>query len=455
MIDFNTSYGGGAGLITLSLFNSIEDTTFAPQFAVLNPNSQGVIYSNASNGIAGPPIFTSQGTGVIFYSVGIPLSSVDLNASSTKHLPMPSFCVDGILSISVSYGCPVEIENLSTIYGNSYGWWVNAPSPPPFNVSVTLGGTIPIGSHTISYAYVYPTSGGGFAVGPYTSAAAVNVTSGRQTISFRATPKLGAVGYSLSDNGFLVECSEPFRAGQSKTITWSGSPPLCGQSQPKYSGGGPVSASKDGLYAPRLVLTSPAGFKTSIAGIATHDRSLTVPDADGQLAISPIPFNSFIVAALCNNATAVSAWNLPTVAAPQSNCRTGKNVQEATLDFADGDSAQYQYLLPSDWTGGGIDARVLFFSPDTSGTVIFQISTACGAVDGSATDDISYNKASSAGIITLAEPSNAQRTAGVAEIQTGGCSPGASISFKLLRGTDTAISRARVKGVELTIRRAI
>jgi hypothetical protein len=119
----------------------------------------------------------------------------------------------------------------------------------PFEVTVSPGGTIPTGSHTISYAYVYPTSGGGFAVGPYTSAAAVSLTGGRQTISFSATPKLGAVGYSLSDNGFLVECSEPFRAGQETVITWSGSPPLCGQSQPKYSAGGPVSASRDGLYA--------------------------------------------------------------------------------------------------------------------------------------------------------------------------------------------------------------
>jgi hypothetical protein len=454
MIDFNTSYGGGSGLVTLSLFNSVEDTTFAPQVAVLNGRSQGVIYSNASNGISGPPIFTSQGTGVIYYSVGVPLSGVDLNASGTKHLPLPGFCVDGILSISVSSGCPIEIQNVSTSYGSSYGWWVNAPSPPPFEVTVSPGGTIPTGSHTISYAYVYPTSGGGFAVGPYTSAAAVNLTGGRQTISFRATPNFGAVGYSLSDNGFLVECSEPFRAGQEAVITWSGFPALCGQSRPKYSAGGPVSASRDGLYAPKLIVTGPGGYTTSVTATATHDRHLTFPNVDGQLAVSPIPFKPFIDAAHCSSATAISSWNLPAVAAPEVNCRTGESVQEATLDFADGDSAQYQYMLPSDWAGGNIDARLLFFSPDTSGTIIFQLAVACSAVNGSATDDVSYNKASSFDAITLAQPANAQRTASVG-VSSDGCSPGTSISFKLIRTNDTAVHRARVKGVELTIRRAI
>jgi hypothetical protein len=457
MIDFNTSYGGGSGFVTLSLFNSIEDTTFAPQFAVLNSLSQGVIYSNASNGIAGPPIFTSQGTSVIYYSVGVPLSGVDLNASGTKHLPTPGYCVDGILSISVSSSCPVELQNVSTSYGSAYGWWINAASPPPFHVTVSPGGTIPTGSHTISYAYVYPTSGGGFAVGPYTSAATVKVSSGNQTISFRPTPKPGAVGYSLSDNGFLVECVEPFQAGQGRTIEWRGSPARCGQSQPKYSGGGPVSASKDGLFAPKFQVTSPSGFMTSISASATARRNLTLPDADGVVVVSPItiPFNLFVQAAVCNNATAVATWTLLGSAAPEASCRKGTNVQEATLDFADGDSAQYEYLLPSDWNGGTLDARLLFFSPDTSGTVVFQIAMACASVNGRTSDDIPVNAASSFEEIRLGSIANAQWTARAAEITARGCAAGNSIRFKLTRGTDTATSRVRVKGLEVTIRRVI
>lgn len=456
MIDFDVSYGGGAGSIGVSLFNSIEDTSRAPQFAVLNPSSRGVVYSNTSTGVAGGyPLFTSQGVRVIFHTEAV--GNPDVFPSAEKHLPAPDFCVEGILSTRVSDACAIEFQNLSTAFGPAYGWWVNAPPPPPFAVSVKSGGKIPSGPHTFSYAYVYPTSGGGFAVGSYTQAPAINLTDDHRSISFKTVPQAGAVGYSLSDNGFLVECAEPFQAGLEESITWDGSLDRCGQTQPKSSAGGPVSGSKDGLYAPKLVITSPEGFITSVTGSATARRHLTLPDSDGQLAISPkvIPFKSFIEGALCGNAAATSSWNLPTTAAPQVKCRAGSNVLEATLDFADGDSAQYQYLLPLDWDGASLDARILFFSPDTSGTVSFKVATACGAVDGKATDDLSFQKESLFDTVTLGPTANAQRTASVTGIVAAGCLAGNSLSLKISRGRDTAANRVRLKGFELTVRRTL
>jgi hypothetical protein len=189
------------------------------------------------------------------------------------------------------------------------------------------------------------------------------------------------------------------------------------------------------------------------AAIASTLTNKTI-DAEGTGNLITIPFKPFIGAALCNNATAGPSMNLPTAAAPTVNCRTGSNVQEGTLDFADADSAQFGYMLPSDWTGA-IDARALFFSPDTSGTVIWNIATACAAVNGSATDDTAFNTASAFGTVTLGATANGQWVATVTGITASGCSAGNGITFKVSRAADSATSRARLKGIELTMRRAM
>jgi hypothetical protein len=150
-----------------------------------------------------------------------------------------------------------------------------------------------------------------------------------------------------------------------------------------------------------------------------------------------------------NNATTGSAWNLPTSSAPTVNARTGTNIQECTLDFADGDSAQpMSFILPPGLTGT-IDADIVFFSPDTSGTVIFNIQTACPATSGSTNDDIAFNTADAFATITLNATSNAVWRASKATINITGCDPNDMMQMKISRATDTATSRARVKTVRL------
>jgi hypothetical protein len=190
----------------------------------------------------------------------------------------------------------------------------------------------------------------------------------------------------------------------------------------------------------------------------TSGSALTWTNGDG-VAGNPTPAIVFpskvmITGALCNNATAAPAWNLPTSSAPASNCNTGSNVQEGTLDFADSQSAQYGYLLPSDWTGA-IDAKVLFFDSSTSGTVIWNIQTSCQSVTGAANDDNAFNAADAFGTITLAAPANAQWVATKTGVNITGCSAGNSIKFKISRGVDSAAGAARLKAVELTIRRTL
>ena len=212
------------------------------------------------------------------------------------------------------------------------------------------------------------------------------------------------------------------------------------------------------------LLTSVSGNSNRIAQssgtltaskIATFDSNGNViaEAGPGTLGIT-FPTKTLFVSAVCNNATAATTWSLPRSSAPTSNCNTGTNIQEGTVDFADGQSAQFNVALPADWTST-IDARVIFFNSSTSGTVIFNIATACQGTNGTGTDDVAFNKANAFGAVTVGTPSNEQWEADVTGITTTGCSAGNTLQLKLSRATDTAPGLARVKMVELTIRRAL
>jgi hypothetical protein len=189
--------------------------------------------------------------------------------------------------------------------------------------------------------------------------------------------------------------------------------------------------------------------------LKTADANGNIVDAGGSGTLGiTFPSKTYASSAICNNTAAASAWNLPTSAAPTVSCRTGTNTQEGTLNFADADSAQFSLPLASDWTGA-IDARLIFFSRDTRGTVIFQIATSCTATSGSTVDDIAFNTADVFTTITLNATADAQWETNKTGINVTGCSPLNTLQVKISRATDTASSRVSVKGLELTVRRAL
>ena len=203
-----------------------------------------------------------------------------------------------------------------------------------------------------------------------------------------------------------------------------------------------------------------AGAGTSAARTLqpSANNGVTWTNGDG-VAGDPVPVfvfpsKAWFSTGICDNATPGTSWHLPAAHAPSKNCVTGSNINEMVLDFADADTAQIAYPLPSDWTGA-IDARLIFFDSSTSGTVIFQIATSCTATSGSTTDDLAFNAADNFATITLNATANAQWQAAKTGINTTGCSAGNTMQMKIIRATDTAANRARVKGLELTVRRRL
>lgn len=165
-------------------------------------------------------------------------------------------------------------------------------------------------------------------------------------------------------------------------------------------------------------------------------------------------------AALCNNATAITYWDIPTSTPAVAACVTGSNIQKGVLQYADtagGFSAQVSTILPSDFTGA-LDARIIWRTAATTGNIKWSLSTACTAVAATATDDPAFNTASTA---TTAAPGTTLRiqTSSLTSVTATGCTAGSLLHLKLFRdgndAADTIAASADLLGLELTLRRAM
>lgn len=183
-------------------------------------------------------------------------------------------------------------------------------------------------------------------------------------------------------------------------------------------------------------------------------------DAEGTGNIVTVPFKLWIPAAVCNNVTATApSWSLPTSNPAVAACQTGTNTQKATLDFADGAptiSAQTTLMLPADWTGSfGITLK-WYAGSATTGNVVWQVATIC--VADAETSDPAFNTAST--VTDAAKGTiNQDNDATIASVTTTGCAAGELMYLRVFRdpanASDTMADTAHLRGVELTLRRAM
>jgi hypothetical protein len=215
----------------------------------------------------------------------------------------------------------------------------------------------------------------------------------------------------------------------------------------------------NGLVYKKATNTSTTGWDelASLANTATFTNKTI--DAEGTGNSITIPVKVFLPAAGCNNTTAGSFWDLPTSTAAVPACVTGTNIQKGVLDFADSGPfvAQNTLILPADFSGA-IDARIIWTTSATSGNAKWSLATICTDVAASATDDPSFNTAST---VTTAAPGTANRvqTTAIAGVTATGCTAGNLLHLKISRdgtdGSDTIGATARLVGIEITIRRAM
>lgn len=111
-------------------------------------------------------------------------------------------------------------------------------------------------------------------------------------------------------------------------------------------------------------------------------------------------------AANCVSATAGSAWSLPAASTFTAACRAGSNNLNGTLQAtpSTGATAYFQFQLPNDWVIGTQPFIKIYYASgaNTSGTVIWTLSTGCTKSDGSLTDDPAFVAEAAMGTQTMA-----------------------------------------------------
>lgn len=204
--------------------------------------------------------------------------------------------------------------------------------------------------------------------------------------------------------------------------------------------------------------TGNTGWSAAATAAGTITFTNKTLDAEATGNVLTIPERRWLEAATCNDATAATAWSLPTgTAKPAAACITGTNTQRGVLDFDDtnDENAQTTIRLPADFTGA-IDAVVFWQSTATTGNAVWQVQTIC--VADAETGDPAYNTASTVTDATKGT-ANQFNSASLTAITITGCTANEVLFFRIRRNPadagDTLGATARLIGVEVTVRRAL
>lgn len=193
-----------------------------------------------------------------------------------------------------------------------------------------------------------------------------------------------------------------------------------------------------------------------VAPSSTETLTNKTLDAEGTGNVITLPFKLWLPCAGTNGATPGTIWDLPTSNPAVPASTIGTNVIQGYLAFADAAdlSAQYTWMIPSDWVGA-VDATFVWFTTATSGDVVLQIAT--GAVADGETNDPAFNTANT--VTDTAKGTTLQiNTCLINGITMTGAAAGKLLHIKVSRNSahasDTLAATANLIGVELTYRRA-
>jgi len=163
----------------------------------------------------------------------------------------------------------------------------------------------------------------------------------------------------------------------------------------------------------------------------------------------------------CQNTTAFLLWDSPTSNPAVAACITGTNTQKGVADFdaSTDQSLQYTARLPAQYSGGSIDARVVWLAAATSGSAGWCVQLI--KVSDAATDDPAFPAQASGNCTSDAAKGTTLQTnvATISGVTCSSCAGGDLLHIKLSRDadgsavTDDMTGNGRAIGLELTIPR--
>lgn len=193
-----------------------------------------------------------------------------------------------------------------------------------------------------------------------------------------------------------------------------------------------------------------AGTQATAATAAGTAKQIAISGGAGAPSFIDLPDAKDYPSANCVSSVGGSAWDTTLTA----GCIGGSNNLGGELPFVDGSIAQFKTHLPRDWDTATQPYIELQFTSatNTSGTMIFQVQTACYKLDGSTTTDPTFATAQVFSTATAAAASRGWEEDLQLNAVTSGnsCVANGQMLVKITRNTDTAGSAVFVTGATIT-----
>jgi hypothetical protein len=464
----------------MTIVDPLMEDGYMPLMTVANAsatltriNIQNAVYADFRGGTSTP--FFQVGASRVYGFVS------DFAYCATGHQPLFEGTIIGV-EVTAGFAAGCTLGNNGTILtslspGATYRSYQNIPvqvtsggeffypmdtPAAPDSLVQSVGGSVPNGPNCYKIT-AFDRNGGKTLVS--TTANCITTTGGNGTVTIeRPTLPGGAIAWAVywdlqTKQGTFQQLScDSIPVG---TTTYVHSVNFtCGITQPALTLAGKASLGAGGLSADQFtanqidliggtVPLTPSALLGKLF-LNSSTKELGCLNSDGSSCMPPggSVTRELIVAAVNNSGVCSALYNTtitPTVHA-------GSNLTACQIPMADGDVIQPPpILLPLDWTGA-VDVGVLFSDASSSGTVIFNVATACSPVNGTATDDTSFNTPQALGTITLTKPANGQWLATITGITTTGCTAGQPLQLKITRATDSAAGVANVRAYSITYR---
>jgi hypothetical protein len=196
----------------------------------------------------------------------------------------------------------------------------------------------------------------------------------------------------------------------------------------------PIAAIVNGT-AGGLVAGGGSGVAPQISGAGTA-KQVAISGGAGAPSFISFPDVKVIPAANCVAAVAGGGWSNATSNFTAA-CRAGTNNLGGALQAIPSSGAAGQFLieLPLDWDTAQQPYINIFYGSgaNTTGTVIWTVSSSCSKADGSVTDDTTFTAESAFGSQTMAAANRMWSKSGQYTGITSGnsCIPGGSVIMKM------------------------
>jgi hypothetical protein len=455
---------------TFSVYNGSTATTGATSFTLTNGEYATV--DQAASGIWEVSIVPSVGgTGTV--------TSVGMTVPTGLAIGGQPITTSGTLALTWSGTIPVAQIPTAIPIGNVGSAGLSGTSP----VTISAAGAIGCANCAVINGVNTFTAAGTIDLAASTAAAALKIPSvasftsnGTSSIGSDATAKITHVPTNGADSKVLATTATDtttthavFATGTAGLYT---SRAIAAGDLPSVPLTALASQAADTMVAN---MTASGAVPTAVAipttahGVWLGEGTATAPGitaagtagqylrsggsgADG--AYATFPDTKVFPAANCVSSVGGSAWDTTLTAA----C-AGESVNVGGwLPFADASVAQFKFHLPADWDTTEPYINLAFdTATNTSGTMIFQVQTACIKNDGSTSDNPALNTAQ---VFSTATAANANRIFSEnlqfnAVTSGNSCVANGTMIVKITRNTDTAAAVVGVTEADITIGRLL